>query len=72
MQFSNCIPDYVKVDQFFRIQGRTPVFLHFGIVYKFKCGGCIAIYYGKTKHHFKVRMCNYFAIIHPVLTLFPY
>ena len=28
------------------------------IFYKFECGGCNATYYGKTKRHFKVRMCE--------------
>ena len=28
------------------------------IVYKFQCGGCNAIYYGKTKLHFKVELCG--------------
>ena len=34
------------------------VFLRSDIVYKCKCGGCNATYYGKTKRHFKVRMCE--------------
>ena len=33
-----------------------------GIVYKFQCGSCNATYYGKTKRHFKVRMCEQLGI----------
>ena len=40
----------------FTLKDKIPVFLRSGIVYKFKCDGCNANYYGKTKHHFKVRM----------------
>ena len=29
-----------------------------GHVYKYKCGGCNATYYSKTKCHFKVRICE--------------
>ena len=36
--------------------------LRSGIVYKFHCGGCSVTYYGKTKRHFKVRMCEHLGI----------
>ena len=29
-----------------------------GLAYKHKCGGCNATYYGKTKRHDKVRICE--------------
>ena len=32
-----------------------------GFVYKYRCGGWNAIYFGKTKCHFKVRICEYLA-----------
>ena len=35
-----------------------------GLAYKYKCGGCNAIYYGKTKRHFKVRICEHLGISH--------
>ena len=35
-----------------------------GLVYKYKCGGCNATYYGKTKHHFKVWICEHLGISH--------
>ena len=34
------------------------------LVYKYKCGGCNATYCGKTKRHFKVRICEYLCISH--------
>ena len=36
--------------------------LRSGIVNKFKRGGCDASYYGKTKRHFKVRMCKHLGV----------
>ena len=36
--------------------------LRSGLVYKFKCGCCNATYYGKTKRHFKVRMCEHLGV----------
>ena len=44
-----------KLINFFTFKDKIPVFLRSGIVYKFKCGGCNATYYGKTKRHFKIR-----------------
>ena len=35
-----------------------------GLVYKYKCGGCNATCYGKTKRHFKVRICEHLGISH--------
>ena len=32
------------------------------IGYKFQCGSCNATYYGKTKRHFKVRICEHLGI----------
>ena len=34
------------------------------LVYQYKCGGCNATYYGKTKRHFKVRICEHLGISH--------
>ena len=47
---------------FFTFKDKVPVFLRSGIVYKFKYGGCNATYDGKTKRHFKVRMCEHFGV----------
>ena len=46
----------------FHFKDRIPKYLHSGLVYKFKCAGCIATYYGKTKRHFKVRACEHLGI----------
>ena len=35
-----------------------------GIVYQYKCVGCNATYYRKTKRHFKVRICEHLGIPH--------
>ena len=47
---------------FFTFKDKIPTFLRSGIVYKFKCGGCNATYHGKTKRHFKVRMCEHLGV----------
>ena len=36
---------------FFTFKNKIPIFLRSGIVYRFKYGGCNAMYYGKTKRH---------------------
>ena len=51
-----------KISNFFTFKDKIPSFLRSGIVYKFQCGSCNATYYGKTKHHFKVRMCDHLGI----------
>ena len=33
-----------------------------GHVYQYKCGGCNATSYGKTKRHFKVQICEHLGI----------
>ena len=33
-----------------------------GLIYQYKCSGCIATYYRKTKRHFKVRICEHLGI----------
>ena len=35
-----------------------------GLGYKYKSGGCNATCYGKTKRHFKVRICEHLGILH--------
>ena len=47
---------------FFTFKDKIPVFLRSGIVYKFKCGGCNATYYGKTKRHLKIRTCEHLGV----------
>ena len=51
-----------KLINFFTFKDQIPIFLRSGIVYKFKCSGCNATYYGKTKRHFKVRMCEHLGV----------
>ena len=49
-----------KLINFFTFKDKIPISLR--SVYKFKCCGCNATYYGKTKHHFKVRMCDHLEV----------
>ena len=51
-----------KISNFLTFKDKIPSVLRSGIVYKFQCGSCNATYYGKTKCHFKVRMCERFGI----------
>ena len=41
-----------------------PTYQKRGLVYKYKCGGCDATYYGKIKRHFKIRICEHLGISH--------
>ena len=51
-----------KISNFFTFKDKIPSFLRSGIVYKFQCRSCNATYYGKTKRHFTVRMCEHLGI----------
>ena len=51
-----------KISNFFTFKDKILSVLHSRIVYKFQCGSCNATYYGKTKRHFKVRMCEHLRI----------
>ena len=46
----------ITVESFFTFRGKLPKMLLSGLVYQYKFGGCNATYYGKTKHHFNVRL----------------
>ena len=47
-----------KIRNFFTFKDKVRSFLRSGIVYKFQCGSFNGTYYGKTKRHFKVRICE--------------
>ena len=54
----------VRVKSFFTFMDNVHKMLLSGLVYQYKCGGCNATYYGKTKRHFKVRICEHLGISH--------
>ena len=54
----------VRVKSFFTFKDKLPKILLSGLVYKYNYGGCNATYYGKTKRHFKVRICEHLGISH--------
>ena len=54
----------VRVKSFFIFKDKLPMTLLSGLVYNCKCGGCNATYYGKTKRHLKVRICEHLDISH--------
>ena len=49
-------PDKVKI--FFTFKDKVHKMLLSGLVYKYKCGGCNATYYGKNKNPLKVRVSH--------------
>ena len=53
-----------RVKSFFTFKDKLPKMLLSGLVYRYKCGGCNATYYGKTKRYFKVRICEHLGILH--------
>ena len=54
----------VRVKGFFTFKDKLPKILLLELVYQDKCGGCNATYYGKTKRHFNVRICEHLGISH--------
>ena len=51
-----------KLISFFTFKDKTRISLCSSTVYKLKCRGCNATYYGKTKRHYKVRMCEHLGV----------
>ena len=54
----------VRVKSFFTFKDKLAKMLLSGLVYQYECGGCNATYYGKTKRHYKVRICKHLGISH--------
>ena len=54
----------VRLKSFFTLKDKLPKMLLSGLFYKYKRGGYNATYYGKTKRHFKVRICEHLDISH--------
>ena len=54
----------VRVRNFFTFKDKLPKILLSGLVYKYKCDGCNATYYGMTKRHVKARICEHLGISH--------
>ena len=54
----------IRVKSFFTFKDKLPKMLLSGLAYQYKCGGCNATYYRKTKRHFKVRIREHLGISH--------
>ena len=54
----------VRVKSFLTFKDKLPKMLLSGLAYQYKCGGCNATYYGKTKNHFKIWICEHLDISH--------
>ena len=54
----------VRLKSIFTLKNKLPKMLLSGLFYKYKRGGYNATYYGKTKRHFKVRICEHLGISH--------
>ena len=52
------------VKWFFTFKDKLRRRLLSGLVYKYKCGGCSAPFYSKTKRYFKVQICEHLGISH--------
>ena len=55
---------FVRAKSNFNFKDKLPSMLLSGLVYMFKCGGYNATCYGKTKRHFKFRICEHLGISH--------
>ena len=64
MQFKNRFYVTVRIKSFFSFKDKLTKMLLSGLIYKYKCGGYNAAYYGKTKHRLKVRVCEHLGISH--------
>ena len=55
----------VRVKSFFTFKDKLPKMLLSRLVYKYKCGGCNATYYRKTKYVLKVQIYEHLGISYP-------
>ena len=53
-----------RVKNFLTFKDKLPKMLLSRLISYYKCGGCNATYYGKTKRHFKIRICEHLDISH--------
>ena len=53
-----------KMGSFFNFKDAIHTHLRSLVVYKYTCSSCNVTYLGKTKRHFKVRMCEHLGISH--------
>ena len=51
-----------RLSTLFTFKDKINKMLHSNLVYNFKCNICIDIYYGKTKRHLKVIICEHLGI----------
>ena len=54
----------VRVKSFFTFKDKLSKMLRAGLACKYKCGGCNATYYGKTKRHSKIQIYKHLGILH--------
>ena len=54
----------LRINSLLKYKDVLPKCLLSGLVYKFKCSSCNATYYGKTKRHFGVRICEHLGMSH--------
>ncbi len=48
-----------RLSDLFPFKDRLPASLKSSVVYKFQCGGCKSIYYGKSIRHLHTRVCEH-------------
>ena len=51
-----------KISSLLSFKDKIPLHIRSFVMYKYTCGSCNATYIGKTKRHFKVRMCEHLGI----------
>ena len=54
----------IKIGSYFKFKDVIPTHIRSLVVYKFTCSGCNTTYIGKTKRHYKIRMCEHLGISH--------
>lgn len=54
----------IKIGNYFKFKDIIPSHIRSLVIYQYTCSGCNTTYIGKTKRHFKVRMCEHLGISH--------
>ena len=64
MNLKTVFTSLVRVKNICTFKDKLCKMLLSGLAYKYKCGGFNATYYGKTKRHFKVQICEHLRLSH--------
>ena len=62
VNFKVILTNNFKIESLFSFKDRIPAYLRSGIIYKYTCNSCNAVYIGETFRHQHTRFCEHMGI----------